>query len=67
MVGVAPASYGLTPAFELGNLTLRLLAGAAVALLDLTDQLIAPSFDDRPVVVIQATPLLLVQIDAIFL
>src|ERR1700730_13037925 len=56
--GEAPSSHGFVPTLELGDLTLRFLAGAAVALLDLADQLVVLAFDDFPVIVGQATPLL---------
>src|SRR5260370_21271324 len=49
----------LVIALELGDLLLRLVLGDAVALLDPAHELIAPAFDDRPVVVGQLAPFLL--------
>src|SRR5262249_35838003 len=44
---------------KLPKLTCRFLAGNSVSLLDLTDELITPAFNDLPVIISQSAPLLL--------
>jgi hypothetical protein len=41
---------------ELTHLTLRFLASNSVTLLDLANQLISLTFDDRPVIVVKDDP-----------